>query len=279
METSEKDLTAQNSIGPAVIDWVHHDSQTGVDGINSGDYPNDGTVVSPYNPLGDDASAEVVMKTLNNVVTDERLELNPESYRRLVSGGEETSEEFTARQFKDAFAICRDIFAAKLIDYGPSWRILRPRSVTDQIYIKAKRIRQIEESGISLVGDGIYGEFQAIANYGIVALIQLEMGYSDYIDMNPERALELYDKYAHTAFELMLKKNHDYHEAWREMRTCSYTDFILVKLARVKQIEENAGQTKISEGIDSNYLDMINYAIFGIIKINEEHGDGKYQEQ
>ena len=164
---------------------------------------------------------------------------------------------------------CRDVFSKKLHDYGAAWRIMRPSSVTDQIFIKANRIRSLEVTGDSWVGEGIYPEFQAIVNYGIVGLIQLELGYAETEDISSEKAMTLYDKYATTALELMLRKNHDYNEAWRSMRISSYTDLILMKLNRTKQIEGNGGQTLVSEGIDANYLDMINYAVFGLIKLDE----------
>lgn len=175
----------------------------------------------------------------------------------------------TEEQFRKALAGCRDIFSKKLRDYGAAWRIMRPVSVTDQIYIKANRIRSLEVKGESWVGEGIYPEFQAIVNYGIVGLIQLEKGYADKEDMTPEAAMALYDKYATSALELMLRKNHDYDEAWRSMRISSYTDLILMKIYRTKQIEGNGGNTLISEGIDANYLDMINYSVFGLIKLDE----------
>lgn len=181
----------------------------------------------------------------------------------------------TQEQFKQAMASCRDIFSKKLHDYGAAWRIMRPESVTDQIFIKANRIRSLEVKGVSLVGEGIFPEFQAIVNYGIVGLIQLEMGYADKEDISADRALELYDQQAKKALELMLRKNHDYDEAWRSMRVSSYTDLILMKLNRTKQIEELGGKTIISEGIDANYLDMINYSVFGIIKLTEAQEDGK----
>lgn len=180
----------------------------------------------------------------------------------------------TQQQFKQAMAGCRDIFSKKLQDYGAAWRIMRSSSVTDQIYIKANRIRSLEVKGVSLVGEGIYPEFQAIVNYGIVGLIQLELGYAETEDMDADKAMEYYDKYAKSALELMLRKNHDYDEAWRSMRVSSYTDLILMKLNRTKQIEGHDGQTLVSEGIDANYLDMINYSIFGLIKLSEAQ-DGK----
>lgn len=176
----------------------------------------------------------------------------------------------TGEQVKTVFMECRSIFWKKLQDYGSSWRILRPRSVTDQIAIKAERIRNIEEIGTHLIDDNIFNEFQSIVNYGIIALIQLELNYSDEDDLKPEQAISLYDKYYTYAQDLLVNKNHDYSEAWRRMRVSSYTDFILVKLNRIKGIENNNGKTIISEGIDSNYLDIINYAIFGLIKLTEE---------
>jgi hypothetical protein len=162
---------------------------------------------------------------------------------------------------------CRDIFSKKLYDYGAAWRIMRPSSVTDQIFIKANRIRSLEVKGVSLVGEGIYPEFQAIVNYGIVGLIQLELGYAEKEDMDADKAMEYYDKYAKTALELMLRKNHDYDEAWRGMRVSSYTDLILMKIFRTKQIESLNGNTLVSEGVDANYMDMMNYAVFGLIKL------------
>ena len=179
----------------------------------------------------------------------------------------------TQQQFKQAMQGCRDIFSKKLHDYGAAWRIMRPSSVTDQIFIKANRIRSLEVKGVSLVGEGIYPEFQAIVNYGIVGLIQLELVYAETEDMTAETAMVYYDKYAQTALELMLRKNHDYDEAWRSMRVSSYTDLILMKLNRTKQIEGHDGQTLISEGIDANYLDMINYSVFGLIKLSEGQDD------
>ena len=180
----------------------------------------------------------------------------------------------TQEQFKAAMEGCRNIFSKKLKDYGAAWRIMRPSSVTDQIFIKANRIRSLEIKGVSLVGEGIYPEFQAIVNYGIVGLIQLELGHAETEDMTAEQALAQYDKYANMALELMIKKNHDYDEAWRSMRISSYTDLILMKLFRTKQIEGNNGSTLISEGIDANDLDMINYSVFGLIKLAEAN-EGK----
>lgn len=173
----------------------------------------------------------------------------------------------TNKQFEHIISMCRDLFAKKLQDYGAAWRIMRPSSVTDQIYIKANRIRSIETKGVALVDEGIRPEFMAIINYGIIGLIQLECGYAEEDDMSVEEALEYYDKYAKKALELMIAKNHDYDEAWRSMRISSYTDLILMKIYRTKQIESHAGQTLVSEGIDANYMDMINYSVFGLIKL------------
>lgn len=180
-----------------------------------------------------------------------------------------SSHTDTDRQFDEAMAECRRLFCAKLTDYGPSWRIMRPQSLTDQIFIKAKRIRQLEISGISAVGEGILPEFIGIVNYGLMAIIQTRHGFADSKDISPEKALELYDKVAEETKALMKRKNQDYDEAWRSMRVSSYTDLILMKIQRTKEIEDNNGLTIASEGIDANYADMVNYAIFGIIKLTE----------
>lgn len=175
----------------------------------------------------------------------------------------------TNSQVDTAMAECRRIFTAKLQDYGPSWRIMRPASVTDQIFIKAKRIRSLETKGQSAVGEGILPEFKAIVNYGIIGIIQINLGFVDEKDISSDKAIELYDEIAENARTLLKKKNHDYDEAWRSMRVASYTDFILTKIERIKEIEDNGGAVSVSEGIDSNYLDIINYAVFGIIKLTE----------
>ena len=180
-----------------------------------------------------------------------------------------STENNTERQFRDAMAECRTLFEKKLHDYGASWRILRPSSLTDQLFIKAKRIRSLEIKKESMVGEGIRPEFIALINYGIVGLIQLEKGYVDEVDIDLENAMDLYDKHAQEALALMLRKNHDYDEAWRSMRVSSYTDFILTKIQRIKEIEDLQGQTLVSEGIDANYMDIINYAVFGVIKLTE----------
>ncbi|MBP1617509.1 MAG: hypothetical protein H6Q14_1336 [Bacteroidetes bacterium] len=174
----------------------------------------------------------------------------------------------TNQQFETVINICRSLFEKKLRDYGASWRILRPESVTDQILIKAKRIRSLQEKKESKVGEGIEPEFIGIVNYGIIGLIQLEKGYSDSGDMNPSEVMALYDNHMQETKELMFAKNHDYDEAWRLMRIESYTDLILTKIFRVKQIEGREGVTLVSEGINANYQDMINYALFGLIKLN-----------
>ena len=176
--------------------------------------------------------------------------------------------EETLQQFEQVVSQCRDLFKKKLHDYGAAWRILRPASVTDQIFIKANRIRSIETKGVTLVGEGIKPEFIAIVNYGVIGLIQLSLGYSETDDLTEDEALDLYDKHMNQVLELLKIKNHDYDEAWRNMRVSSYTDLILMKIHRTKQIESLGGETLVSEGIDANYMDMINYAIFGLIKLD-----------
>lgn len=173
----------------------------------------------------------------------------------------------TKEQFDHVISLCRDIFEKKLKDYGSSWRIMRPQSITDQIFIKANRIRSLEIKKTNLINEGIQPEFIGIVNYGVIGLIQLAKGYADTTDLSVEEVLELYDKYITETKELMYAKNHDYDEAWRSMRISSYTDLILMKIYRTKQIESNEGKTLISEGIDANYMDMINYALFGLIKL------------
>ncbi len=172
----------------------------------------------------------------------------------------------TVEQFDIVTAQCRDIYVYKMKDYGPSWRIMRPQTVNDQLFIKAKRIRTIEQTGVNLVGESIEGELMAIVNYSIIGLIQLSEGYADTVDMTKERALELYDKFLAQARSLMLNKNNDYGEAWRDMFAESLTDIILTKINRNKSIAANDNQTLISEGADGNYFDMLNYAVFALIK-------------
>ena len=174
----------------------------------------------------------------------------------------------TKLQFETIIGICRDLYIKKLKDYGPSWRIMRPESITDQIFIKARRIRTLETVGNAQVDEGIFPEFIGIVNYGVIGLIQLELGNTITEDIDNDTAIALYDKYITKTKELMYAKNHDYGEAWRLMRVNSYTDLILMKLFRTKQIEDNKGKTLVSEGVDANYMDMINYSIFGRIKLH-----------
>jgi len=176
----------------------------------------------------------------------------------------------TQEEFEQVMHACRDLFVKKMHDYGTAWRIMRPCSITDQLYIKANRIRSIETKGKALINEDISGEFVAIINYAIMGLIQLELGCSEGKDLTGEQTLAMYDRYAHEALQLMLKKNHDYDEAWRGMRVSSYTDLILMKIFRTKQIEELDGDTWVSEGIAANYMDMMNYAAFGLIKLTIE---------
>ena len=175
----------------------------------------------------------------------------------------------TASQFNKIEKTCFDLFSKKAMDYGTAWRILRISSLTDQIYIKAQRIRSIQEKGVSKIDEGIVPEFIGIINYSVMALIQLEIGvaYSSEEMISAEEASQLYKKYIHNAKSLMLNKNHDYGEAWRNMRIESLTDIILMKLLRIKQIEDNKGNTLVSEGLDANYYDIINYAVFALIKL------------
>lgn len=173
----------------------------------------------------------------------------------------------TREQFEQIMKECRALFSKKLHDYGAAWRIMRPTSLTDQIYIKANRIRSLETKGNALVDEGIRPEFIGIVNYAIIALIQLEKGFSDTCDIDASEALASYDRHAQEALNLMLRKNHDYDEAWRKMRVSSYTDLILMKIFRTKQIEMLQGQTLVSEGVEANYMDMLNYAVFGLIKL------------
>ena len=174
----------------------------------------------------------------------------------------------TNTEYANVMNVCRDIFSKKTLDYGTAWRILRPSSLTDQLFIKAQRIRTIQVTGENKVGENIEDEFVAIINYCLMAIIQVRE--TDLVDLElpAGTAIELYDKYALEATELMMKKNHDYGEAWRDMRVSSLTDLILQKIFRVKQIEDNNGATLISEGIDANYFDMLNYSVFALIHMN-----------
>ena len=175
----------------------------------------------------------------------------------------------TSQEYDSIIKICTDIFIKKMKDYGSAWRILRTSSLTDQIFIKAKRIRSIEDKGISKVDEGIKSEYIGIVNYAIMALVQLELGENENTELPFDECLTLYHKHFYAAKSLMENKNHDYDEAWRDMRLSSLTDLILMKLLRTKQIEDNNGKTLISEGIDANYADMVNYAVFALIKIEE----------
>lgn len=171
----------------------------------------------------------------------------------------------TSQEYDKVIAICRQLYANKLTDYGCAWRILRLPSLTDQIFIKAQRIRSLQQNEIRKVDEDETGEFIGIINYSIMALIQLDLGVVDQPDLDPAKAVQLYDEKIALTKKLMEDKNHDYGEAWREMRVSSLTDLILQKLLRVKQIEDNKGKTLVSEGIDANYQDMINYSVFALI--------------
>jgi len=177
--------------------------------------------------------------------------------------------EKTSEQFENVIAQCREVFVKKMKDYGFAWRILRTSSLTDQIYIKANRIRSIERKGISKIDEGSIPEFIGIINYSVMALVQLEKGIAEEDDLGYDTGIGLYNNYIYEARDLMLNKNHDYDEAWRNMRVSSLTDIILMKLLRVKQIEDNDGKTSVSEGLDANYFDIINYAVFALIQLQE----------
>jgi hypothetical protein len=178
----------------------------------------------------------------------------------------------TSEQYDKVIGKCIDVFSKKTKDYGTAWRILRTSSLTDQIFIKAQRIRTLEEKGVSKVGEGIEPEFIGVINYSLMALIQMNLKDSTEMELDPNKATELFIKEAAQAKSLMENKNHDYGEAWREMRISSFTDLILMKLLRIKQIEDNKGVTIMSEGIDANYFDIVNYAIFALIKMEEGEG-------
>ena len=174
----------------------------------------------------------------------------------------------TSLEYTNVMNVCRDIFVKKSKDYGTSWRILRPSSLTDQIFIKAQRIRTVQETGENKVGESYEDAFTAIVNYCIMAIIQVRNGAQTKDDLTPSEASELYNQISKEAFELMENKNHDYGEAWRDMRVSSLTDLILTKVLRIKQIEDNKGKTLVSEGIEGNYFDMLNYSVFAIIHLN-----------
>lgn len=171
----------------------------------------------------------------------------------------------TAQQYDAIISICRNLYSNKMKDYGSAWRILRLPSLTDQIFIKAQRIRSLQENEVRKVNEDETSEFIGIINYSIMALIQLDKGVADQPDLDVSAAVKLYDEKIKLTKDLMENKNHDYGEAWREMRVSSLTDLILQKILRVKQIEDNKGKTLVSEGIDANYQDMINYAVFALI--------------
>lgn len=173
----------------------------------------------------------------------------------------------TSQQYDSAIKLCKDLFLKKMKDYGTAWRNLRPTSLTDQIFIKAQRIKSIEEKGSQKIADDIKGEYIGIINYCIIAMIQLELKDDARLELPYEEVELLYNKYAKQTKQLMEDKNHDYGEAWRDMRLSSLTDLILMKIFRVKQIEDNKGQTIISEGVDANYMDMLNYSVFALIKL------------
>ncbi len=174
----------------------------------------------------------------------------------------------TSAQYDKAIKLCKDIFLKKMKDYGTAWRNLRPTSLTDQIFIKAQRIKSIEAKGTQKVDDDIKGEYIGIINYCIISLIQLDLTNDTRVDLPYDEVEKLFDKHVHHTKKLMEDKNHDYGEAWRDMRISSLTDLILMKIFRVKQIEDNMGKTIISEGVDANYMDMMNYAVFALIKLD-----------
>ncbi|UWX55723.1 DUF1599 domain-containing protein [Maribacter litopenaei] len=173
----------------------------------------------------------------------------------------------TETQYNAVIKVCQDLYEKKMLDYGCAWRILRLPSLTDQIFIKAQRIRGLQENEVRKVDEGEIPEFIGIINYAVMALIQLELGVAEQPDLEPQKAVSLYKKHVDKTKKLMLDKNHDYGEAWRDMRVSSLTDLILQKLLRVKSIENNKGKTLVSEGIDANYQDMINYAVFALIHL------------
>ncbi|RZK54889.1 MAG: DUF1599 domain-containing protein [Pedobacter sp.] len=173
----------------------------------------------------------------------------------------------TSHEYDSVIAVCKSLFLKKTKDYGTAWRILRPSSITDQIFIKAQRIRTLEEKKVSKVGEDITSEYIGIVNYCVIAMLQLDLTDSDPNEMEVELVENLFDKRVNETKELMFAKNHDYGEAWRDMRISSLTDLILMKIFRVKQIEDNSGQTEVSEGVKANYQDMLNYAVFALIKL------------
>tara|TARA_B100002019_G_scaffold157893_1_gene135948 strand:- start:3134 stop:3790 length:657 start_codon:yes stop_codon:yes gene_type:complete len=188
----------------------------------------------------------------------------------LMSTKTDSTMNETILEYDSIIKKCEDIFAKKMKDYGSAWRILRISSLTDQIFIKAQRIRSIESKGIQKIDEGVINEFIGIVNYSVIGLIQIDLGVSEQPeDLEFEKVMNMFNKHVLSSKDLMVNKNHDYGEAWRDMRVSSLTDLILQKLLRVKQIEDNNGSTIISEGIDANYLDMLNYAVFALIKLNK----------
>ncbi|HAQ64444.1 MAG TPA: hypothetical protein DCR43_01070 [Bacteroidales bacterium] len=179
----------------------------------------------------------------------------------------------TSKQFDQITLTCRNLFVSKIKDYGPAWRILRIPSLTDQIYIKGERIRSLDMKEERKVNEGIDAEFIGMVNYSIIALIQLQLGVVNHPDITQTKAIELYDHHLSETKALMLRKNHDYGEAWRNMRISSITDIILMKILRIKQIEDNQGKLLASEGIDANYADIVNYAVFALIKLMLEKSE------
>jgi len=175
----------------------------------------------------------------------------------------------TLKQYDNVIEKCKSLFEKKMKDYGSAWRILRLSSLTDQIFIKAQRIRGLQLNNVRKIDEGQYSEFIGIINYSIMALIQIDKGISEQPDLSLKESLSLYDNYSEQTKSLMIDKNHDYGEAWRDMRVSSLTDLIIQKLLRVKQIEDNSGETLVSEGIDANYQDIVNYAVFALIHLNK----------
>lgn len=190
--------------------------------------------------------------------------------RFLVIMTKNANTNNTRQEIGQEAAVCRTLFEKKTRDYGTSWRVLRLPSLTDQIFIKANRIRSVQESGENRVGDDLSGEFVAMVNYAVMALMQIELGPDDDSELPLKRATELYDKHLNRTLELMLDKNHDYGEAWRQMRVSSMVDLILMKLRRIKQIEDNEGHTLVSEGVEGGYMDIINYSLFCLVRLSEE---------
>jgi hypothetical protein len=194
-------------------------------------------------------------------------------FRANLRANMDASLQHTANQFDQVISHCRDLFTKKTRDYGTAWRILRTPSLTDQIFIKAQRIRTLEEKGQSRVGEGIDDEFVGIINYAVMALIQMQLPESTSNELSSDEATARYDEQVAFTKSLMLNKNHDYGEAWRDMRVSSFTDLILMKLLRIKQIEDNQGRTIVSEGIDSGYRDILNYAVFALIQLGHANSE------